>query len=484
MSMLLSQLLRVLPSAVFAGNANVDVTTLTDDSRRVKSGSLFIAIAGSKADGASFALQALERGALAVVSQLEAPAGKQSQWIQVADAKLARLHLAQEFYGNPFASLQVHGVTGTSGKTTTAFLMEGVLKAAGYKVAMLGTVCSRIGNRSVPAELTTPSLLDLHAFAAEAVAEKCTHFVMEVSSHALDQARVAGMSFDSCLFSNLSRDHLDYHETFEAYFAAKKLLFTQYRRGVAVINVDDSFGLRLANELAAQGVSATKVSRIGAKADVIPSHVIVNEAGLEFTLSPLVLGSVKSHLRGEFNLDNVLLVCGWAIAYKLPEAALRKALLEVQVPGRFEMAFSDGARHVVVDYAHKPDALERVLATARALCKRKLVVVVGCGGDRDHGKRPLMGRIAEDACDVCFVTSDNPRTENPAEIIQAILAGMQKKNHVVIEDRALAIQAACRTLGAGDWLVVAGKGHEDYQIIGTTKHPFDDRKVVREAFGC
>jgi len=480
----LKQLLQALSGFVFSGNQQQIICALTDDSRRVVPGSMFIAVAGSQKDGLQYAQQALDKGASVVVSESVAPPSFADRWIQVPDVKQARLHFAQVYYGHPFASLKVHGVTGTSGKTTTAYLMEAVLVAAGEKVAMLGTVCLRIGARVVPSELTTPGVLDLHAFAAQAVAEGCKHLVMEVSSHALDQGRVAGMLFDSCLFSNLSRDHLDYHKTFEEYFAAKKLLFTKYRRGSAIVNVDDEYGARLATELLSAGDSVLRVSRLGRSAEFVPQAVLNGEDGISLELPVLGTNPFQSRLCGDFNADNVLLVCGWVMDKGYSVQALRKALQNVNVPGRFEMAFNDGLRRVLVDYAHKPDALERVLTTVRDLCKRKLIVVFGCGGDRDQGKRPLMGAIAEEHADMCFVTSDNPRTEDPQEILRGIVAGMHKNNHTVIADRALAIQAACRTMDTGDWLVVAGKGHEDYQIIGTTKHPFDDRKVVREAFGC
>jgi len=460
------------------------IATITDDSRRVMAGTLFIAIEGSQKNGLEFVRQAHQNGAIAIVSEAIAPEDLRSVWIQVPDARLARVILAQAFYGNPFAALKVHGITGTSGKTTTAYLMDAVLTAMGEKVALLGTICMRIGSELVPSQLTTPGIIDLYAFAADAVVAGCGHLVMEVSSHALDQGRIAGIAFDSCLFSNLSRDHLDYHKTFEDYYAAKKMLFTQYCRGISIVNVDDGYGARLAQELEDLGQNLTRVSRLGQSAEVVPTQLRTGEDGIDFQLDRLSAVPFHSRLCGEFNADNILLVCGWVLANQYSERSLRAALLDVQIPGRFEMVYNDGSRRVIVDYAHKPDALERVLATARSLCKRKLVVVFGCGGDRDQGKRPIMGQIAENVADMCFVTSDNPRTENAETILREIVAGMHKNSHAVIADRAQAIQVACRTLDAGDWLVVAGKGHEDYQIIGTTKQPFDDRKVVREAFGC
>lgn len=464
-------------------NIVLNANRITDDSRKVDKGSVFFATQGSQKDGATFIQQALERGASCIVAEHEVPSGFEGQWICVPDAKAARLEAAQLFYGNPFQKLLVHGVTGTSGKTTTAFLMEAMLLAANERVALLGTVHKRIGDLVVPSDLTTPGVLELHAFAAEAVKAGCGHLVMEVSSHALDQGRVEGVHFRSALFSNLSRDHLDYHQTLEQYFSAKKLLFTQFAPESMVVNVDDEHGLQLAAELSTAGHKVVRVSRLGKTAEFRPTDVSLAENGISLKMPSISEKAFSCFLTGDFNADNILLACAWASSIHLPESAIRSALLSIRVPGRFEMAFSDGARHVVVDYAHKPDALERVLQTARGLCKRKLVVVFGCGGDRDRGKRPLMGEIAERYADMCFVTSDNPRTENPQTILQEILAGMQKNTHAVIENRKTAIQAACRVLDGGDWLVVAGKGHEDYQIIGTTKYPFDDRMIVREAFG-
>lgn len=464
-------------------DALAQATGLADDSRKVQQGYVFFALQGSQKDGSAFVQQALDRGAAYVVSEQACPEGLASKWIRVENAKAARLLSATHFYGNPFAKLQVHGVTGTCGKTTTVFLMESMLLAQGERVALLGTVHKRIGNSVVPSDLTTPGLLELYAFAAEAVKAECKHLVMEVSSHALDQGRVEGVSFRSALFSNLSRDHLDYHATMEQYFEAKKLLFTCYGAQSMIINIDDAHGATLATQLADAGKAVTRVSAKDSHADIFPKDLSVSGKGISFRLDVMGNQECSTNLTGEFNVDNVLLACAWAKAIKLSDVAIRKALQDVRVPGRFELAYSDGARHVVVDYAHKPEALERVLQTARGLCKRKLVVVFGCGGDRDRGKRPLMGEIAEKYADMCFLTSDNPRTEDPQQILKEVLAGMHKNTHAVVEDRKTAIQIACRALDGGDWLVVAGKGHEDYQIIGTTKFPFDDRKVVREAFG-
>ena len=458
----------------------LSVMGLCDDSRRVKPGDLFFSM---PADGYEmFAQNAVASGAVAVVGETPAPEGLASKWIQVADVKAARLEAAQTFYKDPFAKLACHAVTGTNGKTTSAFLMNAMLESAGHKTALLGTIKNKIGDSSVQATLTTPGLLDLFAFAAKAVAAGCSDLVMEASSHSLHQGRVAGIRFRSALFSNLTQDHLDYHKTMENYFEAKKLLFTKYlaENGVAVINIDDAYGDKLYESLTCKKVAVSRKGK--AKASVKTEGEVKNtEFGLEFTLPMISAEKFETPLCGDFNVDNVLLVLSWAHAIGIPELSMRAALASVRVPGRFEKVWNKGGKHVVVDYAHTPDALERVLQTARKLCRGNLDVVFGCGGDRDRTKRPIMGHIAETLADKAWLTSDNPRTEKPGDIIADVRAGMTTKKFEVVEDRAEAIAKACAELQDGDWLVIAGKGHEDYQIVGKTKHHFDDREEAVKA---
>lgn len=465
----------------------LSVTGLCDDSRRVKPGNLFFSIPAEGFE--EFARNAVAAGAVAVVGEVPAPEGLTSKWIQVADVKAARLEAAKIFYKDPFAKLSCHAVTGTNGKTTSAFLMNAMLESAGHKVALLGTIMNKIGANAVPATLTTPGLLDLFAFAAKAVAAGCTDLVMETSSHSLHQGRVAGIRFKSGLFSNLTQDHLDYHKTMDAYFEAKKLLFTKYlaEGGVAAINIDDAHGEKLFDSLNGSALRTVAVSRLGkAKAFVKPEGEVKNtEDGLEFLLPMIAKEKFETPLCGDFNVDNVLLVLAWANAVGVPELAMRAALASVRVPGRFEKVWNKNGKHVIVDYAHTPDALERVLTTARSLCRGCLSTVFGCGGDRDRTKRPIMGHIAETLADKAWLTSDNPRTENPGAIIADVRAGMTTKKFEVVEDRAEAIKRACAALQEGDWLVIAGKGHEDYQIVGKTKLHFDDREeAVKAMEGC
>ncbi len=458
---------------------NLSVTGLCDDSREVKAGDLFFAF--PVGDYELFSRTAIDKGAVAVVSEVPPPNGLDAKWIQVKNVKDARLTCARIFYKDPFSKLTAHAVTGTNGKTTSAFLMDAILRESGRKVALIGTICKRVGDTTIASNLTTPGLLELYAFAETAVEAGCSDLVMEASSHSLHQGRVAGIAFKSALFSNLTQDHLDYHKTMEDYFLAKKLLFTEYLAadGVAVFNVDDTYGLRLYNELNLAHKIA--VSRLGNPiAQLKPTVVNNTEDGLTMSVPGISSEALETHFVGDFNADNILLVAGWSKALGLPLTALRKALLTVHVPGRFDMVWNDKQRRVIVDYAHTPDALERVLRTARSLCRGTLSVVFGCGGDRDRTKRPIMGSIAEKEADMAWVTSDNPRTEDPEVIINEIVAGMHSKKFQVIIRREEAIATACKALRDGDWLVVAGKGHEDYQIIGRTKHHFDDRELVRQ----
>ena len=455
---------------------NLKIQGLCDDSRKVKPGDLFFAMPGEQS--VDFARNALSQGAVAVVGECEAPQDLASKWILVPSVKEERASVAKIFYHDPFSKLSAHAVTGTNGKTTSAFLMESMLSSDGRKTALVGTICKKIGDKVIASNLTTPGILELYAFAADAVAAGCTDFVMEASSHSLHQGRVQGIRYRSALFSNLTEDHLDYHKTMENYFQAKKLLFTKYlaEDGVAVINVDDEYGERLFQEIATKKISVSRLGKSGAM--IAPTAIQSSEDGLILTVPAIAETPIETALVGEFNADNVLLVMSWAKAIGISEASIRKALKTVKVPGRFEMTFNDGNRRVIVDYAHTPDALERVLRVARSLTKGKLSVVFGCGGDRDRNKRHIMGAIAENGADFAWVTSDNPRTEQPEAIIEDIVSGMHSDHFKVIVSREEAIREACHAMQSGDFLVVAGKGHENYQIIGKTKHHFDDHEII------
>jgi len=437
---------------------------LTDDSRKVKPGYIFFAIPCADASERAHAMQALELGASSVVSALPAPAGYESRWAQVNDVVFTRYLFAKENFGNPFEKLNCHAVTGSNGKTSIAFMMNAVLRSAGKKTALLSTIHNSINGKTEATNLTTPGMLSLYEFAARAVEAGCTELVMEVSSHALVQGRVMGISYKTAMFTNLSHDHLDYHGTMENYYQAKKMLFISelLGKGIGFINVDNSYGHRLYGELYFR-------DRVG---------VSKKQFKVENTETGIRIDNVNVSLFGEHNVENAMLIIEWAKELGLPTNALEK----IFVPGRFEVVYNKNNSKAIVDYAHTPDALQRTLIAARKICKGNLLLVFGCGGDRDKTKRPEMGAVAENLADKIWLTSDNPRTENPEQILDDVEAGMSIGKHNRQADRKKAIKEAAAALQENDVLVVAGKGHEDYQIIGKEKIHFSDQEQLKEAF--
>jgi UDP-N-acetylmuramoyl-L-alanyl-D-glutamate--2,6-diaminopimelate ligase len=464
------------------GSAGIDIHGLAYDNRLVTPGSLFFCVPGFTRDGHDFAPDALARGAAALVVQrelaLEAPQ------LLVDDVRAAMAPVAAAFYGDPTASLDVVGVTGTNGKTTTAFLLRALLQAGGRQTGLLGTVKSVVAGAEAEVTRTTPEALDLQRTFREMVDGGDRACVMEVSSHALALHRADAIHFSAAVFTNLTQDHLDFHPTMEDYFAAKRLLFTTGEGGVAaeatacIVNVDDRYGARLAREL---GARATTFSLGGEAADYHAEQVRTDLDGSSFTVStpdgPL---SLRSPLRGEFNVYNVVGALAAARTLGVPAAVCAEAIATAgQVPGRFETVDEGQPFAVLVDYAHTPDSLENVLAAARPLTSARLRVVFGCGGDRDRGKRPQMGEIARRLADDVIVTSDNPRSEEPAAIIAEILEGTGPG--VIHEaDREAAIARAIGDARPGDVVVIAGKGHEQGQEFADgRKIPFDDVSVAR-----
>jgi len=441
---------------------------LKDNSKQVNTGDMFFAIPCADGSEKKHALEALERGASSVVSALPAPKGFEGRWAQVNDVVFTRYLFAKEKFGNPFSKLNCYAVTGSNGKTSCAFMMNAVLRAAGKKTALLSTIHNLIDSEKEEAHLTTPGFLELYEFAAKAVKSGCTELVMEVSSHALVQGRVMGISYKSALFTNLSHDHLDYHGTMENYYQAKKLLFASelLGKGVGFINIDNSYGNRLYIELFFKDrVSVSKKQ--------------LKVAGTETGIS---IDNYNISLFGEHNVENAMLIIEWANEMGLPETALATALANISIPGRFEVVHNKDGKRAIVDYAHTPDALERTLTAARKICKGNLLLVFGCGGDRDKTKRPEMGAIAEKMADKIWLTSDNPRTENPESILDDVEHGMKLGKHKRQADRKKAIKESAAQLQSGDILIVAGKGHEDYQILGKEKIHFSDREELMEAF--
>ena len=464
------------------------VSAIAYDSRRVTAGAVFVALKGLKADGVAFAEQAIARGAQAVVSESPRPAGVQVPWIVVRDARLALARLADRFFDHPSGRMPVIGVTGTNGKTTTAYLLAAILDAAGLKAGMLGTVAYRIGGEDREASRTTPEAPDVQRLLSDMLQQGCRSAVMEVSSHALSLKRVDGMRFAAAVFSNLTRDHLDFHEDMEAYFAAKRRLFEMLPADApAVINMDDPRGAELI------AISRRPVTyAITAAADVRPGPIDITLGGLRFAIAtPRGAVQVRSKLVGKPNVYNILAAAATAMSLDVPLDAIARGIEDLAgVPGRFEVvSTADDEVTVVVDYAHTDDALRNLLETARPLAARRLVTVFGCGGDRDRTKRPLMGMVAARLSDIVVITSDNPRTEDPARIIEeierGIPAGSQSANRtpsvVSVADRAEAIGKAVAMAAAGDVVLIAGKGHEKYQQIGDRVLPFDDGDVARAA---
>jgi UDP-N-acetylmuramoyl-L-alanyl-D-glutamate--2,6-diaminopimelate ligase len=465
-----------------AGLAQVSVAGLEYDSRRVAPGFLFFAFPGARADGREFAQQAIDRGAVAAVSELPAPGGFRGAWIEVEHGRQALALAARNFYGNPAERLKLTGVTGTNGKTTTTFLIDAVLRSAGFTTALVGTIEYRLAGEVRPAINTTPESLDLYRMFQELEQAGGTHATMEVSSHALALGRVYGITFHTAVFTNLTRDHLDFHHTMEEYFAAKQLLFASEASGTAapawaVINNDDPYG-RLIHP-------APHTLRYGFEegADLRGSSLNMNFEGLRFTVQQgAERVQLTSPLVGKFNAYNILAACGAALSYGLDWNTISTAIANCpRVPGRFESVQEGQSFLVVVDYAHTDDALRNVISVARELHPKRVITLFGCGGDRDRSKRPLMAQAASQASDFVVLTSDNPRSEDPIAIMNDALVGLRRFDtpHIVEPDRAKAIRAALREAKAGDIVILAGKGHETYQVLKDRVIHFDDREVAR-----
>jgi UDP-N-acetylmuramoyl-L-alanyl-D-glutamate--2,6-diaminopimelate ligase len=461
-------------------------TGVTHDSRRVVRGSVFVALPGLKADGAAFAPQAIAAGAVAVVAERPPQAPPGVPWIAVTDARLALARLAAAFFGDPSRRMRVVGITGTNGKTTTGYLVHAIFEAAGIRSGLLGTVTYRIHDREVPATRTTPEAPEVQSLMQQMVEAGCGACAMEVSSHALALRRVDGVRFAAGVFTNLTREHLDFHADMEEYFAAKRRLFAMLPSDApVVVNVDDPRGTAMAG---AGGRPVTYA--VNQAADVTPGPLSFSLGGLAFDArTPQGVVRVKSKLIGRPNVYNILAAVGVTAALDVPLEAIERGLAALAgVPGRFELA-STGADDitVVIDYAHTDDALRNLLETARPLAAQRLITVFGAGGDRDRTKRPLMGMVAARLSDVVVITSDNPRSEDPQRIIEEVTRGAQPGMRqgaatvLTIADRRDAIVHAVETAAAGDLVLIAGKGHEKFQEIDGRVLPFDDVAVAREA---
>jgi UDP-N-acetylmuramoyl-L-alanyl-D-glutamate--2,6-diaminopimelate ligase len=481
-------LLEALPERAVHGELPAAVAGIASDSRRVGPGDCFVAVPGFKQDARRFAAEAVARGAALVVTEGERLPVAAPQ-ILVPSARLALARLAGAFYGHPSRRLTLVGITGTNGKTTTSYLVEALLRARGQRTGVIGTIQYVVGDEHRPAGQTTPEALELQAMLADMLERGVGGVAMEVSSHALVLDRAHDLAFDVAVFTNLTQDHLDFHGTFEAYTAAKRHLFELLAASpksgrVAVVNGDDPAGAEMVRDL---GLPVRRFG-LGESADVRALDHTSALDGIRMTVdTPRGRLRVASPLIGEHNVLNLLgaVAVGLALGLELPAIATALAGVDT-VPGRFEQVRTGQPFLVVVDYAHTPDALERVLATARKLTRGRLAAVFGCGGDRDRGKRPLMGAIAARLCDQVWITSDNPRSERPEAIIAEIAegvrrAGLAPPRYATQPDRREAIRAALGWAGPGDAVVIAGKGHETYQIIGADVLSFDDREVARRA---
>ena len=485
------KLLEALPDRTVVGQLPDEIRGVAYDSRKVEPGQIFVAIPGLKQDGRRFVEDALARGATAVVLEgSDLLEGRSVGRVLVPSSREALARLSDAFFGHPSGALTVIGITGTNGKTTTSYLVDALLTAQGRRTGLIGTVQYRIGAESVPAGQTTPEALETQSMLRRMVAAGVTAVAMEVSSHALALSRVDGIDFDVAVFTNLSQDHLDFHVNMDTYRAAKRRLFVLLAAGRkparhAVVNADDPSGLAMVADLPVH----TLTYGVRGRADVRPTRWSSGAEGICMNVrTPSGHLDIASPLVGEHNVQNLLAAIGVGVALGMDPALIARALGSVaSVPGRFERVEAGQPFLVVVDYAHTPDALERTLETARKLRGPggSLAVVFGCGGDRDRGKRSLMGEIAARLADRVWITSDNPRSELPEAIIADIVAGIPGgpvlDRHETISDRKAAIQRALAWAGAGDVVVIAGKGHETYQIIGSEVLPFDDRAQARAA---
>lgn len=480
--------------ALVSGSPTLPVLSVEYDSRRVRHNSLFVAIEGFSSDGHNFIKTAVENGASAVVLS----SGRQAEFSHLADSQLAILvsddtrralsKISAVFFSHPTRSMRVVGITGTNGKTSTTYMLESIAKAAGFSPGVIGTVDYRWKGRREASPNTTPESRDLQELIFSMAADGVDCLIMEVSSHGLELARADDIDFDVAAFTNLTRDHLDFHRDFEHYFAAKKRIFSlleksskNYKAGI--VNVDDPYGRKIFSE---KGTWSYPLFGIGLDADAdfrVEEESIVNTiGGVSYDVRmPDEKMHVALSLGGRFNVYNSLVALAAAHCLGIPRDAILEGLSQLtNVPGRFDRLSSKLGFHVIVDYAHTDDALRKLLMSVRELSPARIITVFGCGGNRDRSKRPLMGRAAAELSDLAIITSDNPRKEEPEAIIKDVLGGVESSNYEIEIDRRKAIEHAINIAKEGDIVVIAGKGHEDYQIFGTEKRHFDDRETARE----
>ncbi|MGE5197085.1 MAG: UDP-N-acetylmuramoyl-L-alanyl-D-glutamate--2,6-diaminopimelate ligase [Deltaproteobacteria bacterium] len=482
--MRLKQLIKVLDSFKTSSDlGDFEVAGVDCNSKKISRESIFVAIKGNRENGHKFIGEAIEKGARLIITQDSYPeAGHHKEkvsFIEVPDTRMALAKLAGEFYGNPSREIKVIGITGTNGKTTVSYLLEALLQEGGINTAVIGTVNYRFNGRVLPSINTTPGPVEIQSMLAMMQNDGVGYVAMEVSSHALDQGRTEGINFHSAIFTNLTQDHLDYHGTLENYFFAKSALFKKLPpASFAVINNDDSFSSRLKDETRVEKVTYG----LKAGAEVTAQDIRPEVSHTEFTLcSGRVQERIRTRLIGEHNVYNILAAASWAMKEGMTLTTIKSAFDKFNgVPGRLERIDFPGDFSVFVDYAHTDDALANVIRSLRKISSGKIIVVFGCGGERDKTKRPKMGKVVSELADSAIITSDNPRSEPPEEIIDAIKSGISKGNYRVIADRRDAIKESLSAAGVGDIVLVAGKGHENYQIFKDRTIDFDDREVIKE----
>lgn len=475
--MKLKELLKGLNYTISNGSEDIDISKVEYDSRKIIKGDLFFCIEGFKVDGHRFASTAVKNGAAAIVCMQDIEENLPCTIIKVKDSRKAMSLISANYYENPSDKFKLIGITGTNGKTTSTFMMKSILEEASKKVGLIGTIANYIGDKKMHSERTTPESLELQKLFYEMNSEGVDYCIMEVSSHSLSLDRVYGVEFSEAIFTNLTQDHLDFHKTFENYYEAKLKLFSSAKN--SIINIDDQYGKRVYDDVKNNKITYS----IEKAADIKAENINIHSRGASFNL--IYKGDsikVNLNLPGRYNIYNALGSAAACLNEGVSLEHVKAGLEKVTVPGRCEIVTKgyDLGFDVIVDYAHTPDGLENILKTAREFTEGRLISVFGCGGDRDITKRPIMGKIGSDLSDIAVVTSDNPRTEEPTAIIEDIVKGIEKDNFVVVLNRAEAIKKAMCLAEKNDVIVIAGKGHEDYQILKDKVIHFDEREIIRD----
>lgn len=473
----LNSLLEGVEYSLERGNINIEINSIQYDSRKVKENDLFICIDGFNVDGHKYAQSAIKNGAVAIIAEKDINLLGDYTIIKVKNSRKVLAVAAANFYGNPSNKMKLLGITGTNGKTTSTYMIKSILEKAGFKVGLIGTIANYIGDRRIPSQRTTPESLELHTLFNEMVAEGVNYCIMEVSSHSLALDRVYGIRFTSGIFSNLTQDHLDFHKSFEEYFNAKYRLFQNSK--YSIINIDDEYGKRIFNNIDNNRITYS----VEHPSDVKAEHIYMHSTGIDFNIKYQGLSEkISLKIPGRYNVYNAL--CSAAVCFNegINFDSVKEGLEKVLVPGRCEIVTHNYmlGYEIIIDYAHTPDGLENILKTVREFTKGRVISVFGCGGDRDKTKRPIMGKLGTELSDIAIITSDNPRSEEPNAIIDDIVMGISKNNYIIVENRRLAIEKAIDIAEKYDVIVIAGKGHEDYQELKDKVIHFDEREIIKE----